>query len=222
MSRIDQRRKTDEQRPKTDDRRPMTQKGLWSVVFGLWSSTAFAQPAEDIKDIRPPVAFPSSWMMWMLMVLGILAAGIIVFLLRRVRFSKKEAPLPPPVPAWEKALAQLVRLKEKQYPQQGRIKEFYVELSLIARQYIEGRFGLNAPDMTTEEFLESLRFSEALDASQKQTLRDFMMSSDMVKFAKCHVDPDEMNHGFTLIEDFVRQTIPPSGPGIETEGRAHV
>ncbi|HSV44027.1 MAG TPA: hypothetical protein VLJ10_05670 [Candidatus Bathyarchaeia archaeon] len=195
------------------------------LVSGVWclvSLPAAAQPAEDIKDIRPPVAFPSSRLMWMLMVLGILAAGIIVFLLRRVRFSKKEAPLPPPVPAWEKALAQLAQLKAKQYPQQGRIKEFYVELSLVARHYIEGRFGLNAPEMTTEEFLESLRFSEALNASQKQTLRDFMTSSDMVKFAKYHADPDEMNHGFTLIEDFVRQTVPSSAPAVETKGGSGV
>ena len=49
-------------------------------------------------------------------------------------------------------------------PEAGRIKEFYQRISDILRHYIENRFGLHAPERTTEEFLVELKPSEVLDA----------------------------------------------------------
>ena len=46
-------------------------------------------------------------------------------------------------------------MEEAQYPE-NELDQFYQELSMILRRYIEGRFGLSAPEQTTEEFLVSI------------------------------------------------------------------
>ena len=55
--------------------------------------------------------------------------------------------------AWE----QLGGAQGQDLISQGKIKEYHIEISDIIRRYLEGRFSLNAPEMTTEEFLNSLR-----------------------------------------------------------------
>src|SRR5258707_12752244 len=54
-----------------------------------------------------------------------------------------------PLSAFEIALAALQRLRQDS----PTVEVFYTRLSDIVRQYIEDRFGLHAPERTTEEFL---------------------------------------------------------------------
>jgi hypothetical protein len=75
----------------------------------------------------------------------------------------------------ERAWAELGRLLEKGLPGRGRYKDFYVELTMVVRRYIQRKYGIRAPHMTTEEFLASARPSDEL--------RRFLESADMVKFA---------------------------------------
>jgi hypothetical protein len=65
-----------------------------------------------------------------------------------------------------------------------RPEAFCTLLSEIIRIYLEERFGLRAPDQTTEEFLDGLRESLALDLGHKDLLREFLVQCDLVKFAR--------------------------------------
>ena len=63
-------------------------------------------------------------------------------------------------------------------------ERFCTRLSEVVRVYLEERFGLKAPDQTTEEFLASLPQNSALDAALKPLLEDFLTQCDWVKFAQ--------------------------------------
>ncbi len=104
-------------------------------------------------------------------------------------------------------------------PSQGRIDAFFTELSSIVRHYIEDRFALRAPEMTTEEFLWSLGREGALDADQRVMLEGFLTACDRVKFARHAATRAEIDDAFALADRFVRETTPPSEAG-EDEGTA--
>jgi hypothetical protein len=64
--------------------------------------------------------------------------------------------------------------------------------------------------MTTEEFYQHLRRSSDLHPEQKESLKRFLESCDMVKFAKYVPDPSESKGSFDLAGAFVEETTPKS------------
>jgi hypothetical protein len=110
---------------------------------------------------------------------GIALAGFLVYLgvrhlVRRVR-EHRMSPI-------ERAWAELDRLVKKGLPGRGRFKDFYIELTMVVRRYIQRRYGIKAPHMTTEEFLREARPSDEL--------RRFLESADLVKFAGLEATPE--------------------------------
>ena len=112
-----------------------------------------------IHDVKPPLDVPS-YEIWIVIILAIfLLAAVCYFFLKRRRVQSKPVIQPP---SWEKALKALASLEASRFLRDGRFKEFYSELSHIIRRYFEERFHDNAPEMTTEEFLVSLKYSDHL------------------------------------------------------------
>ena len=139
----------------------------------------------DIKDVKPPVNLPDLWwLLWLLPVLIVVAAGIYFFLRYRKTPQVPVAPQVPELPAWEKAYQQLEALRRENLLDKGLLKEFFTRVADIARHYMENRFNIHAPHMTTEEFLYYLGISGHLNETQKTALKEFLNSCDMVKFAK--------------------------------------
>ena len=161
----------------------------------------------DIRDVKPPVNLPDLW--WLLVCLLVLiavSAGI-YFLLRYKKSA--QTPLVPPVPelpAWEKAYQQLEALRRENLSDQGLFKEFFTRVADIARHYMEDRFDIHAPHMTTEEFLYYLGISGHLNEGQKKALKDFLDSCDMVKFAKYTPTTTEALKNFDLAKRLVDDT----------------
>jgi hypothetical protein len=177
------------------------------------SRPVFSQEMDDIRDIRPPVDYPVNWLFWIILA-GAALLGLLVWMLRRrIIFPRKQQTVVPPDPPWVTARQALARLKGQSYPEQGRIREYYFELSYILRRYIEDRFAVKAPEMTTEEFLESLKNSRVLNDSQKKELQYFLTGCDMVKFAKYSAGRDDMEASFNLTEKFIDETVPAGGDG---------
>lgn len=87
-----------------------------------------------------------------------------------------------------------------------RIPEFYVDLSSIVRQYLEHRFELRAPDLTTEEFLEHAAKARDLSSDHRSLLRDFLRQADLVKFAGRSATEAEMRDSSDLAARFLEET----------------
>ncbi len=77
------------------------------------------------------------------------------------------------------------------------VDAFYVELSSIVRRYVEDRFGLRSPELTTEEFLDVMTSAPDLTGEHRGLLQAFLIQADLVKFA--HQTPAS-----TVIEDSIR------------------
>ena len=163
-----------------------------------------ATAVNELHDIRGPVGIPGEWQ-WLLAFLAIAAAALLAVLV--VRFFRKKVPVPvaPSLPAWEIALAQLARIEQDGYIARGLVKEYYSDLSGVIRWYIEERFDVRAPEMTTEEFMQASRYSGKLAASQQALLQGLLLSSDMVKFARSCPLPEEMERSLQLARAFVQE-----------------
>jgi hypothetical protein len=169
----------------------------------------------EIKDIAGPVAMPPEpvrWPYWFLgaaLIVAAASAGIVWWLVRRQ--DDEDAVRRP---AHEIAYEQIQRLVSRQLVEQGRVKEFYIGLSDILRHYIENRFGLRAPERTTEEFLRELHSARELTDAHKDLLRQFLRHCDMVKFAEHEPEENEIQQAFDACTQFIADTEE-SGAGVE-------
>lgn len=170
---------------------------------------------DTISDIAPPLDKPRNpWFLAGLGLAGVLALALIIYLIRR-RGRRVVAP-PPPLPPHLLAYQALDRLLATDLLNQSEIKPFYEALSDILRHYIEQRFGIKAPEQTTEEFLAELGRVGAdpmATNSHKLLLRDFLSHCDLVKFARHMPARSEAEESVDRCRRFVRETE----PVVETE-----
>ena len=162
--------------------------------------------ADNLRDVRGPVALQSDWWWVLIVLVGLALMGLVWGMLVFLRHKKKAVLPPPPRLVWEIAYEALEQLERSGLIPEGRIKEHYAVLSDIVRHYIEGRFAIRAPEMTTEEFMDKARYSTGLTDAQKAFLRDFLDASDMVKFAKFVPAFDQMKEALRLARRFVDET----------------
>ena len=159
----------------------------------------------DLPPTRP------AWRTWGLVALAL----IIVAALARAWWTRgREGAVvePPPVPPGEWARAALERLEADGLIESARFTEFFDRLSAIVREYVERRFGLMAPERTTDEFLREAGHSELLSVGHRQLLEGFLRSADMIKFARQRSSVDECRTALDAAETFVHETADDSAP----------
>ena len=89
--------------------------------------------------------------------------------------------------------------------EQRRVQEFYYRISTIAREYIERRFAIMAPEMTTEEFLYSLERDRRLEG-QAGLLSEFLRSCDLVKYARLLPTGEDIDQVVRSVRRLVDET----------------
>ena len=183
------------------------------VVLNVESSLD-ADSSSEIADIKPTQKLPGRIPVWLWIATGTALAAFLIGILTTRLWKNREKiiPVTPPLPAHVIALSALRALKNKGLLEKDECKPFYTELSMILRNYLEGRFSLNAPDETTEEIVEEMSRSPELSGSQRNILQDFMRQADMVKFAKGHPDRGTMESAFGITEKFIEETKPDQPP----------
>lgn len=199
--------------------------------FGIAVVSVGLDEGQDIRDIRGPLSIPRSMLAIGLWVLALaLAAGGGWWLARRARQrTTDEGPVSegPPRAAHELAYEQLDWLETSGLLGQGRIKEYYIEVSDIIRRYLEGRFAIRALEMTSREVLKDLKDADiAWDVHDRFTA--FMEHCDLVKFAKHRPSPTACALIVPDARALVDATLPPPEPepeeerqgGAETDGAA--
>ena len=173
----------------------------------------------DIRDIKGPLAIPFAvvtLLPWLAAALAIAAAA--AWLYRRYRRrSRPQALVPtlPPRPAHEVAREALDALEAAGLLERGEIKTYHIRLSDILRVYVEGRFGVDAMEMTTGEVLDGLNRTDA-DRGAVADVRRALDRCDLVKFAKLRPAISECRELLPLARRVVDVTAPvepvPAGP----------
>jgi len=117
----------------------------------------------------------------------------------------------PTSPPWDIARAELATLMDKRYHEKGCARLFGVELSEIARRYLEGRYGFEAMEQTTREIKRELRNTPVSDALHRDIIQ-VMQGCDLAKYAKFHWPPPEMLSAHKTVSQFVDETEPAIEP----------
>lgn len=130
-------------------------------------------------------------------------AGVITFLMLRERRVRKSQ-----LSAWELAIRRLAELEARGAPDTDTADAWFVELSSVIRAYVEGRFWLRAPELTTEEFLAEARRLAALTADHRELLGSFLERCDQVKFAGWRPEAGESLELLGVARSFVADTVP--------------
>lgn len=174
----------------------------------------------DSLTIHPdagPVAIPSrwydyipGWTLWALLALAAVALAVVLYIL----FKKKAVSLFPqrkPIPPYELAVERLNNLKVRRLLDQGQVKQYYTELIDILRNYLEGRFGINAMEMPSKQILRKIRENKEIRLSANQ-MEQVLQLADFVKFAAANPNPEDGKRTFHTIRDFVEATKPAPQP----------
>lgn len=148
-----------------------------------------------------------------------LLAGLIGWIIARRYYGREKVIVgPPPIPAHEVALSALDELEQGDLVGGGQFSDYYVQLTEIAKGYIEGRFGVDALDRTTEEIRRQLTRRpstvEPLDANE---IVRFLQTCDLVKFARFAPPVDEAEGALGDVRRMVTTSLP-KGAGA-TEGQ---
>ncbi len=147
-------------------------------------------------------------LLWLLAISAAVCAGIGPFAWRAWQRMRARAAVRS---AYQIARAALDALLAAPQPPPDRIDAYFVDLSGIVRRYLEGRFALRSPELTTERFLDLVSASPDLGDDHRALLRDFLRECDLVKFA--HVIPSQETIGQALSAAvrFVEETREPVG-----------
>ena len=169
---------------------------------------------EDLKDvklneIKPPVNLPRSYTVWVwagigIAILCIAIVAAIVFIKKRKRAEIESVNAK--VLAHELAYEELRKLVSEDLPNKGKTKLFYQRISGILRHYIENRFGINAPEQTTDEFLAGLEKKQDFAMKYKALLNTFLNHCDLVKFAEYQPQTDDIQKTFDSCKAFIEET----------------
>ena len=154
---------------------------------------------QNIADIKPIYTIPLGWVdVWPRLLrigLFLLAAAIVGFAIYAfIRWRNNKpifTPSKPADPPHIVALRELDRLRSEKLWQNNRIKDYYTRLSDVVRAYIEGRFGVSAMEMTSDEILLALQNTGFEDNNLVSRLRKLFSLANLVKFAKAEPFPDE-------------------------------
>jgi hypothetical protein len=153
---------------------------------------------EDIKDIIPEPALWTDYLPWIYTIGGLVLAAVLAYwLIRRYKRLKMTGSRHFYLPPHTVALRRLDALASKNLWQNGRVKEYYAELTDIVREYLERRFYIPALESTSGETILYLRDSN-FPEEKLSALEDLLEQADLAKFAK--VTPPETFHVFALKE----------------------
>ena len=166
-------------------------------------------PKDTKSDLKPPLGKlaplapppPPRWP-W---VVGILALATVAspFIVRAILAWRRRARRRS---AYDIARSRLDQLLAKPRPTAEQIDAFYVELSDIVRRYLEDRFELRAPELTTEEFLASVGESPDLSRDHQALLREFLRQADLVKFAGLQPSHEDVERSIDAARRFINET----------------
>jgi hypothetical protein len=108
--------------------------------------------------------------------------------------------------AYDEAVAELRALEDKGPPDETAADGWFVALSSIVRRYLEHRYEIRAPELTTEEFLLVATARPELTAEHRALLTSFLERCDRVKFAGYRPDADESLATLKAARGFVEDT----------------
>jgi hypothetical protein len=168
-------------------------------------TSEFGDGAPSLANLEPmvppqpvPQVFASRW------VVGSGLAGLLAILAVVLVRRRRRRPIEPRRQTPEEfAQAALSQLLAENLPERGLIKEFYLRLTGIVRQYVEDATGIRAPELTTEEFLRDMRSGALFPPERSARLAEFLEVADLIKYAGQHPVEGQIDKAIERAYEFV-------------------
>ena len=162
-----------------------------------------------IHDIKGQIEYPVTFREMLPWILGGLLLLGLIFLVARLidnaNKRKKEAGKPKD-PAYIVALRELDKYRSDKYWAPEKQKAFYSGITDALKFYMEDRFGVDAPEMTTAELFDALKSDKDITPEMYSGLKELFERADFVKFAKHLADDTENAAALPLAVRFVTTT----------------
>ncbi|MCF7791846.1 MAG: hypothetical protein K9M56_07600 [Victivallales bacterium] len=134
---------------------------------------------------------------------------VLVIVLVYFFFIRKRKKKEKPQTSWDDALIKLHKLKENIKCKVLNPERSITVLTYIVRYYLEARFEIHASKQTTKEFLKDMEsWKSPLSNRDRNFLKEFMVTADMVKFAKYNATEKQVVDAIERAEELVNKTIP--------------
>jgi hypothetical protein len=135
-------------------------------------------------------------------IIGILILLFLIYYLIK-KYRKGVAKIKIVVPPHITALNKLQNLQKKKLWQKGELKEYYSELSLILREYIEMQFNFPALELPTSDIIRNLK---QLDSDLLSKLEFVLRKADNIKYAKGLSLDEENKESMKKSKEFIQLT----------------
>ncbi len=141
----------------------------------------------------------------------LLLAGVVWWVVRKYAGRLGAVPLPADpfvrVPPHVWIYEELQRLLDRRLAEQGKVPEFFSELSRILKQYLSGRYRVDLMEQTTAEVPEKLQ-QAGCPADRIDEIVNLLERCDLVKFAKLPGAPDDCRAAVEQAYEIVDGTKP--------------
>ena len=187
---------------------------LPTVRVWVTPSPGVADSAADLKPVRGPLAAPwwerVPWRIVLRVALALLALAALIVAWRRRRRRVVAVPATAPLalardPA-EVLLAALAALRARRLPEQEHFAEHALELTRIARRFLEATAGTPLPGDSTPELVGHLEAAR-LDPGDVARLAALLGTWDRIKFARAPATLDEARRAEAAVEELARRRL---------------
>ena len=184
-----------------------TNQALIKVTFKDYALTVVDSTGlAPIKNIvREPLTV-QDLLPYLLGIIGLILIGYLIYRYMQNKKRGEEEPVQKEVviiPPDVMALTALKELRQKELWQKGAIKQYQSELSHIIREYLEGRYHINALESTTRQIIISIN-DKSFTSRDQEKLRRILQISDLVKFAKAkpeiNIHEEFMNDALEFVQ----------------------
>ena len=162
-----------------------------------------------IHDIKGQIEYPVTFRELLPWIGGgLLLIALILLLIKIIdRANERKAQAGKPKdPAYVIALRELEKYRSKHYWAPDKQKSFYSGITDALKLYMEDRFGVDAPEMTTAELFDALKADKDITPEMFSSLKELFERADFVKFAKHVADDEENAEALPLAVRFVTST----------------
>ncbi|CAG5084899.1 hypothetical protein [Parvicella tangerina] len=166
-----------------------------------------------IKDISTdPYTFWEKVLLWIkehwvaLLIVLLIIVGTILTAIYMRRKPEEKKPKGPVIPLPIQWMNQLEEIEKQQLWQNGKHKEYYIEVTGVIRKFIEYKYDIQALEQTSHEIIDSLRLS-SIDPMMMNRIQNLFALSDLIKFAKSLPTPKENEEAMSIAKSILAAEI---------------